>query len=105
MADDLPARRQKKFWQVVEQNQTDGRGLLTRCGSCQPKPCVELRHTAQSAKRGCQRIRRSRAVTRTGSDMVRPHHAATARPEPFASAMRARMAGRLNFRLSIAEAW
>lgn len=89
----------------MEQNHTDGRGLLTRCGSCQPKPRVGLRQTAQSAKRGCQRTSRSRAVSGTGSDMDIPHHAATAIPEFFASAMRLRMAGRLNFRLSMAEAW
>ena len=87
----------------MEQNHTEGRGLLTRCGSCQPKPCVGLRQTAQSAKRGCQRTSRWSAVT--GGDMAYPHHAATARPAPFASAIRARMASRLNFRLSMAEAW
>jgi len=63
MADDLRTRCQKKLWQVMEQNQTEGRGLLTRRGSCQPKPCAGLRQTAQSMKRGCQRTKRSRAVT------------------------------------------
>ena len=105
MSDDLRARCQKKVWQVVEQNQTEGRGLLTRCGSCQPKPCAGLRQTAQSTKRGCQRMKRSRAALGYEADMHPHHHAATANPEPFASAMRARMAGRLNFRLSMAEAW
>ena len=89
----------------MEQNQTEGRGLLTRCGSCQPKPRAGLRQTAQSAKRGCQRTRRSRAVAVMGSDMDIPHHAATAMLEPLASAMRLRIAGWLNFRLSMADAW
>ncbi len=88
----------------MEQNHTEGRGLLTRCGSCQPKPCVGLRQTAQSKKRGCQRTKRSRTVTGDACDMKLPHHAAAARLAPFASAMRLRMAWRLNFRLSMAEA-
>ena len=102
MSVDLRARCQKNAWQMMEQNHTEGRGLFTRCGSCQPKPRAGLLQTAQSTKRGCQRTKRSRAVM---GEAVAMHQAATARPAPFASAMRVRMACWLNFRLSMAEAW
>ncbi len=88
----------------MEQNQTDGRGRLTRGGSDQPKPRVGRRQTAQSAKRGCQHVNRATAEVGDG-DMKLLHHAATANGAPLASLIRARMAVRLNFRLNMAEAW
>ena len=87
----------------MEQNHTEGRGRLTRSGSLQPKPRAGCRQTAQSAKRGCQQASRAAAEVDEGH-MKLLHHAAAANAAPLASAMRARMAGRLNFRLSMAEA-
>ena len=103
----------------MEQNHTEGRGRLGRkgarfddfgaeaagrCGSDQPKPRAGCRHTAQSAKRGCQEV--NRAVAEVGDgDMKLLHHAATANRAPLASLIRARIAVRLNFRLNMAEAW
>ena len=87
----------------MEQNHTEGRGRFTRSGSLQPKPRVGRRQMAQSTKRGCQQSQRSRAVGTLV--MAHTHHAATARLAPFAAAMQERMAWRLNFRLSMAEAW
>ncbi len=88
----------------MEQNHAEGRGRLTRCGSDQPKPRAGSRQTAQSAKRGCQQVNRAAAEVGDG-DMKLLHHAATAKRAPLASLIRARMAVRLNFRLSMAEAW
>src|SRR5262245_28627804 len=45
----------------MEQNQTDGRGLLVRHGSYQPKPCAGCRQTAHSTLRGCQSRKRNAA--------------------------------------------
>lgn len=88
----------------MEQNQTDGRGRLTRSGSDQPKPPAGCRQTAQSTKRGCQQVNRAAAEMGDG-DIKLLHHAAAANAAPLASPMRARMAVRLNFRLSMADAW
>ena len=87
----------------MEQNHTDGRGRLTRSGSLQPMPRAGCRQTAQSTKRGCQPSLRSRAVETLV--IAHPYHAATARLAPLAALMQERMAGRLNFRLSMADAW
>jgi hypothetical protein len=88
----------------MEQNHTEGRGRFTRSGSDQPKPRAGCRQTAQSAKRGCQQVNRAAAEVGDG-DMKFLHHAADANAAPLASPMRARMAERLNLRLSMAEAW
>ncbi len=89
----------------MEQNQTDGRGLLVRQGSNQPKPRAGRRQTAQSTSRGCQSRKRNAADGDGECSKERLHHAATATAASSAPNTRERMADRLNWKVSSAEAW
>ena len=103
----------------MEQNHTEGRGRLGRkgarfddfcgeaagrCGLDQPKPRVGCRHTAQSAKRGCQEVNRAAAEMGDG-DMKLLHHAAAASAASSAPKTRLRIRSRLKRNVSSAEAW
>jgi hypothetical protein len=47
MADDLPAKRDQKPWQAMQQKQTEGRGFVRGTGSNQPNPRAGREQTAQ----------------------------------------------------------
>jgi len=47
MADDLPAKRDQKPWQAMQQKETEGRGFFRGAGSNQPKPRAGREQTAQ----------------------------------------------------------
>ena len=53
MADDLPAKRDQKPWQAMQQKETDGRGFFRGAGSNQPKPRAGREHTAQGRSGAC----------------------------------------------------
>ena len=88
MAQRSRAKRVQKPWQAIEQNQTEGRGCFERTGSNQPKPRDARVQTAHGGE---------------ASDIAR--HAA--RPSASARALRTnvRMAWRLNWKVSSADAW
>src|SRR3954470_20134466 len=88
----------------MEQNQTDGRGLLVRQGQDQPKPCAGCRQTAHSAWRGCQSRKRLAAHGDAEVCKLRLPHAATSTAASSAPNTRERMADRLNLKVSSAEA-
>ena len=88
MTDDLPAKRDQKAWQAMQQKETDGRGFLRDTGSNQPNPHAGREQTAQG-----------------GFGARSMDHAA--RPSAVGWALRTRcwIAWRLNLNVSSAEAW
>jgi hypothetical protein len=49
-AKDLPAKRDQKAWQVMEQKDAGGRDFVRRTGSNQPKPRDARLQTAQGGE-------------------------------------------------------
>ena len=88
MADDLPAKRDQKPRQAMQQKQTEGRGFFRGAGSNQPKPRAGREQTAQG-----------------GSGERATDHAACPSAAGWALRTRCWMAWRLNLKVSSAEAW